>query len=100
MHGLGWARDAAAQHAAGHTPSGLQVVGLVTIADQPGRLPHPLRAAKNLLAGAYPAVWHIPYVPEYRLLTGLPSERRPPIHPAVADVLASIRFTVTTEGRT
>jgi len=95
MRGLGWARDAAAQYLAGRAPAGLRLLGLVTVTDQPGRLPPPLAAARNLLTGAYPHTWHVPYVPAYRLLTGLPGEHCPPIHPAVADVLAAIRCTVT-----
>src|SRR5690348_7482432 len=99
MRGLCWARDAAAQHLAGRTPAGTRLLGLVTIADQPGRLPPPLQTARNLLAGTYSKVWDIRYVPEYRLLTGLPGETCPPIYPAVADVLAEIRSIITTEGR-
>lgn len=95
MRGLGWARDVATQYLAGRTPNGVRLLGLVTVADQPGRLPRPIAAAKGLLAGGYPHTWHVPYIPEYRLLTGLPNEDCPPIHPAVADVLAAIRSTVT-----
>src|SRR5664279_1555034 len=50
-------------------------------------------------AGAYPHCWAVPYVPAYRLLTGLPDEPCPPIHPALDDVLTAIRRTVTSEGR-
>lgn len=95
MRGLGWARDVATQYLAGRTPNGVRLLGLVTVADQPGRLPHPIAAAKGLLAGGYPHTWHVPYIPEYRLLTGLPGEDCPPTHPAVADVLAAIRSTLT-----
>lgn len=98
MRGLGWARDAAAQYLAGRTPNGLRLIGIVTIADQPGRLPQPIGAAKGLLAGAYANTWHVPYVPQYRLLTGLPGEECPAIHPAVDDVLGAIRSTVTPKG--
>jgi hypothetical protein len=94
MRGLGWARDAAAQYLAGRAPAGLHLLGLVTIADQPGHLPRPITAAKNLVAGAYARTWHVPYVPDYRLLTGLAEEQCPPIHPAVEDVLAAIRSIV------
>jgi hypothetical protein len=41
----------------------------------------------------------VPYVPAYRLLTGLPDEPCPPIHPALDDVLTAIRRTVTSEGQ-
>ena len=98
MRGLAWARDLAAQYLSGRTPPRTHLLGVVTVADQPGRLPQPISAAKNLLAGAYPHTWHVPYVPEYRLLTGLPKEECPPIHPGVEDVLAAIRSTTQPEG--
>jgi hypothetical protein len=98
MRGLGRARDAAAQYLAGRAPDGVHLVGVVTIADQPGRLPQPIAAAKGVLAGVYQHTWHVPYVPEYRLLTGLPGEECPATHPAVDDVLAAIRTTVTPKG--
>lgn len=100
MRGLAWARDIAGQYLAGCAPAGTQLLGVVTIADQPGRLPQPIAAAKGLLGGVYPHTWHVPYVPEYRLLTGLPNEECPSIHPAVDDVLAAIRTTVTPKGHT
>ena len=99
MRGLAWARDLAAQYLSGCVPAGLRLLGVLTVADQPGRLPPPLAAARGLLAGAYPHCWAVPYVPAYRLLTGLPDEPCPPIHPAVDDVLTAIRRTVTSEGQ-
>ena len=99
MRGLAWARDLAAQYLSGCVPAGLRLLGVATVADQPGRLPPLLAAARGLLAGAYPHCWAVPYVPAYRLLTGLPDEPCPPIHPAVDDVLTAIRRTVTSEGR-
>ena len=98
MRGLAWARDLAAQYLSGRTPPGTHLLGVVTVADQPGRLPQPINAAKNLLAGAYLHTWHVPYVPEYRLLTGLAKEDCPPIHPGVEDVLAAIRSTTQPKG--
>jgi len=97
MRGLAWARDLAAQYLSGQAPERLQLLGLVTIADVPGRLPPTITASRGLVAGAYTQHWAVPYVPEYRLLTGLPDEPRPPLHPAVADVLAEIR-TLTSKG--
>ena len=99
MRGLAWARDLAAQYLSGCVPAGLRLLGVLTVADQPGRLPPPLAAARGLLAGAYPHCWAVPYVPAYRLLTGLPDEPCPPIHPALDDVLTAIRRTVTSEGQ-
>lgn len=98
MRGLSCARDAAAQYLSGFAPAGLRMVGLVTVADQPGRLPRPVASAVRMLAGAYPAVWQVPYVPEYRLLTRLPDEPCPPTHPAIVDVLDHIRAVTSPEG--
>ena len=98
MSGLAWARDAAAQYLSGQAPEGLCLLGVVTVADQPGRLPPPIIAARRLLAGVYPQSWQVPYVAEYRLLTGLPGEQPPPLHPAVEDVLAAIRLTINPRG--
>ncbi len=96
MRGLGWARDAAAQYLTGQAPDGVRVIGLVTIADQPGRLPQPIGAARSLLDGAYPRTWQIPYINDYRLLAGLPGEPAPLLHPAVDDVLSAIRTAIST----
>ncbi len=90
MRGLAWAQDAAAQHLAGHTPP-LHVRGLVVIADGPGKPGRPRSAAAALLAGVYPAVWPVPWVADYQLLSRRPGEGCPPCHPAVADVLDDIR---------
>ncbi len=98
MRGLAWARDLAAQYLSGRAPQGTHLLGVLTVADQPGRLPQPIAAAKNLLAGAYPHAWHVPYVHEYRLLTGLAKEECPPIHPGVTDVLTAIRTVLAPEG--
>ena len=94
MAGLAWARDVAAQYLAGQAPTDLEVLGVVTVADQPGRLPRPLESSRALLKGVYGASWHVPFVPEYRLYGGLPDEQCPEIHPAVAHVLAEIRSTL------
>src|SRR5450759_3545876 len=61
MRGLAWARDLAAQYLSGCVPAGLRLLGVLTIADQPGRLPPLLAAARGLLAGAYPHCWAVPY---------------------------------------
>lgn len=98
MRGLAWARDAATQYLSGSTPPALELLGLIAVADQPGRLPHPIRAARDLLAGAYPRVWHLPYVDAYRLHAGLPDEPAPPLHPDVDEVLAAIRSLLTPKG--
>lgn len=61
----------AAQHAATQWASGLvpyaQVLGLVVVADTPGRLPRPLRDFSHLVAGGFPRTWTVPWVEDWRL---------------------------------
>ena len=43
------------------------VVGLVLVADAPGRLPRPLVELKHLVSGGYLRVWDVAWVEEWRL---------------------------------
>jgi hypothetical protein len=99
MYGLAWARDVAAQFVSGYAPAGTIVLGLACVRDQPGRLPKPIEASRGVLEGIYPRIWDVPYVPEYRLLTGLPGEACPQPHPGVDAALNSIRGAVIARGR-
>jgi hypothetical protein len=42
------------------------VIGLVLVADAPGRLPKPLAELRHLVSGAYPHVWDVPWVEAWR----------------------------------
>lgn len=44
----------------------VQVLGLVLIADAPGRLPRPLRDLAALVGGGVPKVWWLPWVQAWR----------------------------------
>jgi hypothetical protein len=44
----------------------VDLVGLVLIADAPGRLPRPLKEFAELVAGGVPRVWRLPWVPAWR----------------------------------
>ena len=44
-----------------------RVVGLVLVADAPGRLPKALAELSHLVAGGYPKVWLVPWVEAWRL---------------------------------
>lgn len=62
----------AAQHAATHWASGslgnrLELLGLVVIADAPGRLPRPLRDLAMVVGGGVPRVWNLPWIESWRL---------------------------------
>jgi hypothetical protein len=66
-HGLEWARDAARQHASGGVSTGVVLAGLVVVADAPGGTPRRISRFLDLVAAAYPRVWEIPWVEEWRL---------------------------------
>ncbi len=65
--GLRAAQEAARQWAAGAAPAGVDLLGLVLVADAPGRLPRPLRELRRLVAGGLPHVWDVPYVEALRV---------------------------------
>ena len=60
------AQAAATQWAAGLVP-GVDVLGLVIVADAPGRLPRPLRDFAHLVGGGVPRTWNVPWIELWRL---------------------------------
>ncbi len=71
----------------------VNLLGLVTVADAPGRLPKPLRDFSQIVAGGAPHSWHIPWVESWRLgqpitLADAPSSVRSTVD-AIRGVLAS-----------
>jgi len=64
--GLSAAKNVARQWAAGLVPA-TELLGLVLVADAPGRLPKPLRDLVKLVAGGYPRTWHVPWVESWRV---------------------------------
>lgn len=70
--GLCAAQAAARQWAAGVLP-GVRLLGLVAVADAPGKLPKPLRDLLRLISGGVPRVWELPWADSLRL--GDPPDR-------------------------
>lgn len=64
--GLKAAQTAATQWAAGLVPE-VELLGLVLVADAPGRLPRPLRDLAQLVSGGVPRTWTVPWVEQWRL---------------------------------
>lgn len=64
--GLCAAQAAARQWAAGVLPN-VRLLGLVAIADAPGKLPKPLKDLLRLISGGVPQVWELPWVEAIRL---------------------------------
>jgi len=65
VRGLESARVAATQWAAGDV-LGVDLLGLVLMADAPGRLPRALRDLSQLVGGGVPRVWTVPWVEAWR----------------------------------
>ena len=66
-YGLRAAQMAARQWASGMLPGHVQLLGMVVIADAPGRLPKPLRELLRLISGGVPRTWELPWVEALRL---------------------------------
>jgi hypothetical protein len=64
--GLRAAQAAAGQWAAGVLPN-VRLLGLVAVADAPGKLPKPLKDLLRLISGGVPRVWELPWVEALRL---------------------------------
>ncbi|WP_198359145.1 DUF6668 family protein [Streptomyces fildesensis] len=63
--GLQAAQRAIQQWASGAVP-GVTLLGLVLVADAPGRLPKALRDLRRLVSGGAPRTWDVPWVEEWR----------------------------------
>ena len=66
VHGLLAAQAAATSWAANMVPH-VELLGLVLVADTPGRLPRPVRELAHVVGGGVPRTWHIPWVKAWRL---------------------------------
>ncbi|MFJ4418803.1 DUF6668 family protein [Streptomyces sp. NPDC088925] len=92
--GLEAAQAAARQWAArqaGTPDPGL--LGLVVVADAPGRLPPPLRRLRDLVAGGVPRTWDVPFTEAWRL-----GEDPATHHPRAVTTLARALHSLTETG--
>lgn len=67
VRGLLAARTALTQWASSGIGPSARVVGLVLVADAPGKLPTPLRDLAKVVAGGAPRVWQVPWIEAWRL---------------------------------
>jgi hypothetical protein len=74
--GLRAAQSAIREWAAGEVS--VRLLGLLLVADAPGRLPHSLRLLAEVVAGGVPAVWQVPWVEAWRV-GELPSAHNAPM---------------------
>jgi len=89
VSGLEWARDLARQHASGHAGD-VELLGLVVVADAPGRLPARTAGLWDLIGGAFARTWHLPWVEQWRLAS---STEPLPVHPQVRHLAAELART-------
>jgi len=84
------AQDATRQFHTGRVPEGTDLLGLVFVADAPGRLPKPLALLRRLVASAYPQTWSVDWHETCRV-TGRGEDL---VVPALESVMKSIRSTL------
>jgi hypothetical protein len=65
--GLLAARDGLTQWAASAVGPSPCLLGLVLVADAPGRLPAALKDLATVVAGGAPRVWHVPWLESWRV---------------------------------
>ncbi len=87
--GLEWARDLARQHASS-LAGDVELLGLVLIADAPGRSPARTAGLRDLVCGAFARAWHLPWVEEWRLAA---TTEPLPVHPDVQHLAAELART-------
>ncbi|MBX9244627.1 hypothetical protein ICW40_07365 [Actinotalea ferrariae] len=86
--GLRAAQKAATHWAAGALPD-VQLLGLVIVADAPGRLPRPLRELAALVSGGVPQTWQVPWIESWRLGDDVALESAPrEVRRLIADLTA------------
>lgn len=87
--GLEWARDLARQHASG-LAGDVELLGLVLVRDAPGRLPARTADLRDLIAGAFTCVWHLPWLKEWRVAA---ASEPLPAHPDVQHLVLELART-------
>jgi hypothetical protein len=89
--GLRAAQAAARQWASGSLPPQIELLGLVLIADAPGRLPRPLRDLARLVAGGVPRTWEVEWHEQLRFgPQPFPAEEQPADYMNLTSTLTSI----------
>lgn len=81
------ARTALTQWAASAAGESVRLLGLVLVADAPGKAPVPIRDLAKVVGGGAPRVWHVPWVEAWRL--GDPVTERTPR--AVSKLVSQLR---------
>lgn len=91
LSGIRAAQRAATEWALGSLPH-LSLLGLVWIADAPGKLPRALRDEAAVVSGGVPRVWHIPWIEAWRTAVAPSIDGSPK---QVRRLLQDLRYLVT-----
>ena len=86
-NGLEWARDLARQHASGLAGADVELLGLVLVADAPGRLPARIAGLRDLVGGAFCCSWQLRWIEEWRLAA---ADEPLPRHPDIGRLTAEL----------
>lgn len=87
--GLEWVRDLARQHASG-LANDVELLGLVLVPDAPGRPPGRTAGLRDLVTGAFPRTWQMPWLQEWRVAA---AAEPLPTHPDVQHLAAELART-------
>ncbi|MDQ1287034.1 MAG: hypothetical protein QG622_599 [Actinomycetota bacterium] len=90
-HGLRCARAAVHQWNSHDVPDRLTLLGLVAIADAPGKLPVPQSQALRLLAGAVERLWTVPFLEDLRRAPDIHGLPMPPALAKLSSDLEALR---------
>lgn len=91
VSGLQAASNCARSHSADALGPASTVLGLVLVADAPGRLPRQAARLADLVTGGYARTWQIPWLDEWRLAAvDAPLPPHPEVRRLVADVAAAL----------
>lgn len=94
--GLEQVQNLVRQHAEGLAGGACELLGLVLVADAPGRLPRRVSELADLVSGGFTRVWQIPWLEEWRLAA---ASEPLPVHPDVARLHAELQSLVGVERR-
>lgn len=96
MSGLQQVQALVRQHASGPAGGACELLGLVLVADAPGRLPRRVSELADLVSGGFTRVWQIPWLEEWRVAA---ASEPLPVHPDVARLIAEIQSLAGLERR-
>ncbi|NQX37102.1 DUF6668 family protein [Herbiconiux sp. VKM Ac-2851] len=88
--GISAARLAATEWASSALSDGIDLAGLVVIADAPGRIPKPLRDFERIVAGGVPHMWRLPWIDAWRVG---PVDSRSPLPKEFRQLFSDLQIT-------